>query len=253
MSFFAAVFVILLLSYDLSFGFKKKISDCIPISAFSIIFFLYLFYICSQLYIGMLALVCLISASSVYCIYKAARNQKNTLSLIFQPAILIFLVYVFFVYNYTNDYHVILWDEERLWGAVPKAMHATGQLQLGKNAEIFEAMQSYPPGMMLFEFFLTAFGKQFFENQLFAGYAVFAVILFMPAMRDLKWKQWPLVVLCLSAVILIPCVFTCHFGDYNEFYLTLFIDPILGMLAGYAFLKQCHLLFLPGSNHCALV
>lgn len=237
MSFFVAVFIILLLSFDLSFVFKKKISDCLPMSAFIVIVFLYLFYICNHLYVGMVAFVCLISLSSIYCVFKAARNHKYVLSSLFQPAILIFLVYVIFIYFYTNDYHVILWDEERLWGAVPKAMHTTGKLQLGNDAEIFEAMQSYPPGMMLFEFFLTAFSKQFFENQLFAGYAVFVGILFMPAMRDLKWKQWPLVMLCLSAVILIPCVFTCHFGDYSEFYLSLFIDPILGMLAGYAFFE----------------
>lgn len=128
-----------------------------------------------------------------------------------------------------------MWDELRLWGAVPKAMHELGTLQLGEDSPIFTIMQSYPPGLSLLGFYFTAFSKEFAEGALFVGYACGTMAFLIPALSRWQWKDRP--ILPLGAILLFaaPFVFTSHYQDHSLFGMTLFVDPILGNVAGSAF------------------
>lgn len=238
MSSIFTLFLLILVSLSVGKLINKNALDVFPAVMMSVILILFPFYCLNLLFIGRITIYlvsALLIAAAAYRIYKSGLTNIRLHRWTSAPGLLIFsAVCVFFVFFMANTY-VALWDELRLWGAVPKALFYTEQLQLGRNALIFPVMQSYPPGMALFVYFMTALSKDFPEAQIFWAYAIFVSALFLPSLKNLKWKQWPLFVPFAMFIIFFPCLFTSHGGDYGYFYRSLFIDPVLGIAIGYTF------------------
>lgn len=232
----AALLLLLLGAWGLGALTGRRTEECWPVCFCMVPGWLYGFYCfglirvgLSLLYVGLVALFLAgwrkIGAFGDYC--RRLLTPGNVLYLCF---CLIFLL--FFSRNPVSRH-----DELRLWGAVPKAIHETGRLQLGTASPIFSTMQSYPPGLPLVGTFFTAFTPAFSEGALFVGYACMALSFLVPAFSCWQWKQWPLLAPVGLAVLLTPFLFTSHMEDTALFGMTLFVDPLLGILAGYAFFQ----------------
>lgn len=202
----------------------------------TVIAVLYPFYCLDLLRIGRYVVYVLLGLTAVYSVLKLCKKWRRSgiaLKACISPGVVLFGALTVFYVLFLHDRWVSLWDELRLWGAVPKALYATEKLQMGVDALIFPVMQSYPPAMQLFVYFITALAPDFPEYQIFVCYAVFHLTLVIPSLRNVSWKQWPYLLILGILLIWLPCIFTSHGGDLGRFYNSLFIDPILGALAGY--------------------
>lgn len=233
-----AFIIILLVSAFLAAAREDRMEKILPGILLAVVSILYPFYCLDLLRVGRMAVyatAALTVAGSVLRIRAQRRSLTGTLAAVLSPGILVYVGLCLFVVLYTRNNLVGLWDELRLWGAVPKAMYMTESLQVGGDALVFPIMQSYPPGMHLLVYFMTALSPTFKDGSIFAVYGMLFFALLLPALQNLKWKHWPVFVPLVVLFALIPCVFTSHGGDFGWFYESLFIDPILGALAGYTF------------------
>ncbi len=206
------------------------IEEFIPTTFLTIMVILYPFYCFNALWLGRNVVIVLMIVIITYSIWK--NGIKGFLSK-FTPGIFVFLLICIAVILITMDNFVWLWDETRLWGAVPKALYYTHKLQLGEYALTYRNMQSYPPGMPLLVFFLESFSHTFREWQIYMIYGVFAASLILPAIKRLKWSQWFLFVPITVFIVALPCIATSNGGDLAYFYNSLFIDAVIGAVFGY--------------------
>ena len=213
---------------------EKTVEELIPTSFLSIITFLFPFYCFDMLRTGRNLLLILFVVISIWALHKI-KWRELCLGKIFTPGIFIYVVACLIIVMLTKDNFVSLWDETRLWGAVPKALWYTETLQLGEEALIYPIMQSYYPGMPLLVYFMTSIGSEFSEWQIFAIYGIFVLSLLIPAFRKMKWNQWILVFPLAIASVILPCLATSHGGDSAYFYDSLFVDVVLGAVIGYSF------------------
>lgn len=232
--------MLLVVSVLLSPVLQEKPEKICPGILLSLISILYPFYCLNMLRFGrwlIYGMVLLTTAFTLLHLRKktAFASLKKALT----PGICLYAGLCAFCILYTRNHLVGLWDELRLWGAVPKALYFTESLQLGGDSLIFKIMQPYPPGMPLLVYFLTALNPEFREGAIFASYGILFGALLLPGLAKLRWKDWLLFLPMALVMICAPCLFTSHGGDGAWFYGSLYIDPILGVLAGYAFYLSC--------------
>ena len=238
--FMAAVFALLLIAltaFSFSVFLKKDIVDMLPLTIFSVILYLYLFYCANLLSLGITTLYLLIGVLLFYAIFTAVKEKRNVREKI-TPAFVVFCCTSVFFLLYTADNYSVNWDELRVWSAMPKAIYETKQLQLGAQALIFDSgdnMQTYPPALPLFANFFLSSAPAFVESYLFLAYAVFVSAITIAPFRQLRWDKWWLMPLAFIFVTCAPFVMTLHGGDSSYFYESLYIDPVLGFVAGYVF------------------
>ena len=121
------------------------------------------------------------------------------------------------------------WDEFSHWATVVKAMVTVDGL--GTNPKANLLFPEYPPGMALFQYFLQKIyisigGIKFSEWLLYLAYQVLFFAFAMPFFSNIKQKK-----VC-SALVSGIVIFLCPLIFFNTVYTALYIDPMLGMLAG---------------------
>ncbi len=232
------MFAMLMLSGFSVFGaavLKKRFEETLPLAVMGIVAILFCFYIFNFVNIGFyfvltLCIGCYIAAL-VYVIKK--KELKSALQHFFTPGLLVFIILLISYILIQKGNAVKWWDELRLWAATPKSIFYTGKLQLGEEAYLFPSMQSYPPGMPLFQFFFSKVSGSFNDFRLFLGYSIVGAVMMLEVTKRLKWRQ---AVLCFPLTILLllfPLMaFNSNF-DYANYYDSLFIDPILGITIAY--------------------
>lgn len=237
-----ALFLYCTAGISLAFVLKKQASVCLTALMFGSIVFLYLFYIFDVLFYGWYALagallvIIALGLRTLLLGYMGGQiSFANQMISIITPSFLIFLLGCAMSYFLVKNEYVNLWDELRLWGAFPKILHYTHKLQLGNDVLSFVPMQSYPPYMPLFIYFLTGFSESFSEASIFWGYAIFCLSITMHVFDGLEWKDWAWVTIATFFCIMIPCFFYLNAGDGAFFYRSLYIDPVLGVVIGYLF------------------
>lgn len=229
-----ALCFLLLGAFGISGLTKCRPEEGLPICFAGAILWLFLFYCGGIIHVGFV----LLFAAYVLLFFLAAKREHSVFGLcriMFTPGIEVWLGLAALFVIFLSGNHVQLHDELRLWGAVPKAIHMTGRLQLGNDSAIFSTMQSYPPGLPLIGYFFTAFSKDFSEGALYVAYACTAVAFLVPALSLWDQKQRPLLAAAWLMLLMTPLVFTSHYGDSGLFGGTLFVDPLLGIVAGYTF------------------
>lgn len=228
-------------SIVLSVIVNRKASECLTLVTFSSVAVLYLFYIFNVLrfgmyFLGLMFLLLLIAGGRK--VFNADRALRfNQVKSKITPAFVVFFLGCVATYWLIRYERVNLWDELRLWGAFPKILHYTHELQMGENVFSFVSMQSYPPFMPLFIYLLTGFTADFSEAAIFWGYAIFVLSILIHLFDGLRWRHWAWIVPSTFIAILVPCVFYINGGDGAFFYRSLFIDSILGIVVGYLFFQ----------------
>ena len=227
----------------------RKPEECWPVCFCAVAVWLYGFYCLGAFRVG-LVLLCAGMLLLFAVGWKKIGSARKFFLGVVTPGNVVFLFFCLLFLVLFSGNLVSRHDELRLWGAVPKAVHATGRLQLGENSPIFSTMQSYPPALPMIGCFFTAFSREFSEGALFVGYACMALSFLAPAFGRWEWRHWPLLAPAALAVLLTPFVFTSHLEDMAMFGMTLFVDALLGMAAGYGlFLAGNH----PGRDRFRLV
>ncbi len=217
----------------------RKTEECVPFAFLGTCFCLYIFYCLNILVVGRMMVYLLMAVSVVLAVCKLQKEKKKEewLKNIFTPAVAAFLLLSIFFCIYSFNLKPAVWDELRLWSAMPKALHFSPHLQVGEGSLLYTTMQSYPPGMALLTYFLTALQETYYEFSPFFGTAVFGLALVLLAFKNVNWKKWILVVPALIVFLLMPALLSINgsgaSGDWAYYYLSLFIDPVIGLLFGF--------------------
>ena len=231
------IFVFLLLSVgSIFFSFyNKKYEESLPLTIGIIIIYLYIAYIFNILHIAFYILLSIIGFIYAYCIYRfiKEKEKKKVLKNIFTPGFIIFLLSYIVIFYIVRGREVLLWDELRLWGAYPKLLFYDGSIQLGKAAKLFQEMQSYEPGMPLFQFFFTKSSFRFIEGDLFLAYAIVGIAPLIATMKNFTFKHWYYIPILVVIGVCLPLVLANSSFDSMTYYYTLYIEPILGMYFAY--------------------
>ena len=234
-----ALFFLILAVAGASAVLQRRSEECWPVCYCAVACLLYGFYCLGLVRLGLL-LLCAGMLLLFLAGWRKSGSLRGCLRGFFTPGTAVYLCFCLIFLVFFSGNVVSRHDELRLWGAVPKAIHETGKLQLGESSPIFSTMQSYPPGLPLIGYYFTAFSGEFSEGGLFVGYACMALSFFIPAFSRWQWKQWHLCAPAGLLVLMTPFVFTSHLEDMAMFGMTLFVDPLLGITAGYAFYLAGH-------------
>ena len=215
--------------------YKKRFEETLILSMGFIIVFLYITYILNILNFGYIILLLLMGCILIYSIYKfiKSKDKKEVLSYFFTPGFVIYTICFVAIFLIVRYNRVLLWDELRLWGAYPKILYYDGSLQLGKDAMLYTIMQSYEPGMPLFQFFFTKTALDFKESYLFLSYAILCLGTLLPMTKKLTFKKWYYIPAFVLLLIMLPVALANSGFDFLTYYKTLFIEPGLGLFFGF--------------------
>ena len=213
---------------------KKRYEEMLPLTVFSIMLIMFIFFLFNKLVFGLyfIYLLCtFLYLFSIYYIIKNADKRKDILKRFFSPGFLIFILSAITIFIITKDFFVALCDELRLWAAYPKALYYYNDTDL---YHVLGNMQGRIPGMPVFMYFITKTLGVFKDSILFLSYGIVSLSIFLPLAKKVTWKKWYLVILLSILFIFFPLAFANNNFDYISYYRTLFIDPILGLIFGYS-------------------
>ncbi len=204
--------------------FKKKFEETIAINIMAIILIIYFSGILGFLKQGVyivIGLSCIMYLYTIYTVIKR-KNLKEVINNIVTPGFLAFtLFYIFFIIVHRGRL-CVNWDEFSHWGDVVKVMFNINDF--GTNPESMSTFKSYPPGMAIFQYFWMIIGGTFREWYLYISYQIFAVALFLPMLKNVKWKE---IIILIIVILFIPIIiYSSYYGDIS-------IDAIVGIIFGY--------------------
>jgi hypothetical protein len=218
---------------------RKPFVFGIPMSFFLIVALMYPFSIMNMLEIGLytcILIIIAIYAISGYYFYKS-HEKKQILTEFISTGCIIFYTSFFILFLLVRNNVIMHYDELRLWGAYPKIMfykkllpQFTGDLFYFPG--VASQMDSYPPGIMLVQYLFLSFNKVFEDYILFFGYYIFYCSLLAVAFERMKRTITSIIIGIVVIFVFIIVYYQFMDSDVIS-YMTLYIDPLLGVLFGY--------------------
>lgn len=228
-----AVIGVFAVSVGIAYHCRVEFSQAVSVFPMAIALILYGFYIADHLYAGFLFVWFTIILTVIRMIVKSIIcGNFPVRKILMQPAVMIWIVCICFIICITENDKVSLWDDFRMWGGYTKALFYTGHIQLGDDSLIFSSMRSNIPGMPLFCFFFELSNGEFKEHLLFAAYGLFSVSVLCSGLTNLR-QAWTIPVFSAVVYYLPKIFYNPRFEDYQIFYQSLFVDPIVGLLFGF--------------------
>jgi hypothetical protein len=227
MTYLLVTLILLLAAFSLSYLIRSSLLISLPTSIFGITAVLYVFSLFDQLLLGfwvVLATIGLATMASAVLLIKD-KELVSHLKTLLSPGLAIFLALALFSYLLTRGMQLSSWDEFSHWGTIVKATFLYDAVGPYNPVEL--GFRSYPPSLSLFEYFVTKLGGPWLEGNIFFAYQLIIWSLFTPFLAQLTWRNWG------QLIAVVPLVFVAPLAFFNSMNVTL-IDPLLGMLFGYA-------------------
>ena len=216
--------------------FDRRFEAALPVVVLSVMLVLYGFYAFNLLRIGRILAIAASAALPVVAVLRGLRRRTLAAYLkdaALSPQMAVYLALLVLFYFLSQHKLVGIWDTLRLWGSLPKALHAYGTLQFGADASLFSFSQSYPPAMPLLQYFFASFSAVFSESSLFFTRAFFGLALLLPLTRGMGWKHWPGLIAVTFLILFVPYYLTTNDPDFAYYYESLYVDAPAGILCGY--------------------
>lgn len=227
------ILAIALLAFMLAINYQCSMAETIPVSYMLLTVVLYVFYLLNILLYGYYFILIVISGGGILTLISLKKKStiQESIKKIYSPILIAFFIALIVTYWYTSGNLIRLWDEQRLWGAYPKALWYTSELQLGKNSWLYEMESGYIPGMPIFVYFFEKSLSSFRENIVFFAYSFWILGLFLPAFHKIRKKRHLAIALLL--MLFTPVLFFNSGNDTGNYYKSIFIEPALGMTLAY--------------------
>lgn len=213
----------------------KNHASYIPLMLMASVCLLYPFVLLGLADIGFYCIAFAVLVVYFFAVRNLIKRNTGNILKFFDAGTLTYIVLVPVLYLLTQSSIVSLWDELRLWGAVPRYLYFQGTTYLGMDSTIYTEMQNYPPAMQLFQYFVMKLNFAYADPILFFAYAAFAASFMIPAISNQKWCLFLLPIYVLAIVFLPQAYANSYEFDSNFYYTSLFIDPFIGILIGYLF------------------
>jgi len=204
----------------------------LPVSLMGIVVTLFFAYMGGALRGAFWVLVTLIVASAALIVIRD-RSTNGLIRILLSPQAVVFAIASVGMALMTSGRVVGLWDELRLWAGYPKILFFDSSLQLAPNAQLFEPMRNYTPGMPLAAYLTNAFSSGFSEHRVFLAYGLVAATLLLPVSARITWRTWYLIPVAVITIIVLPLLLWNSSNDFANFYASLYVDPIVGIVLGF--------------------
>jgi hypothetical protein len=228
-----------------SYKWDLKYEYGLPISVAGIIIIQFIFGIFGVLPIGFWSVAAISLALWIYTLYgiKKTRSWKKMKSSFFSEGFFVFLT-IYAILNFILAGMVVhSSDEFSHWGRVVKAMVWLDDL--GTNSSSNLTFFSYPPGVALFQYYLEKIyvyctGEVFSEWHLYLAHSTLWLAFVIPVVTRIKKGNKIQYFLLSGIFFLLPILF------YPDFYYSLYVDGLIGALAGCGF---CWILLYNDNEH----
>ena len=219
--------VLLAAAFSLSYLIRSSLLISLPTAVFGITAVLYTFGIFNLLLVGFWVVLAVIALATLVSIALLVKDKElvTHLKSLFSPGLAIFVSLALFSFLLTRGMQLSNWDEFSHWGTIVKATFLFDAVGPYNPVEL--GFRSYPPSLSLFEYFVTKLGGAWLEGNIFWAYQLIIWSLFTPFLAQLTWRRWG------QLFVIVPLVFIAPLAFFNALTVTL-IDPLLGMLFGYA-------------------
>ena len=229
------IFIILAFINSIFFAsyFNKRSEESLPLIFFIIITIMFISGILNVLKIGVYAVFTLYIIIGILTFIRIIKekNLKQILSLVFTPALIIFLILIIILIFCNYNKIPYLWDEFSHWADTVKAMWQIDDFST--NILSNSTFKSYPPGLSVLQYFIIKISGGFNEWLLYFTYQLFALSLLFPFFKKISWKKSYKIILPFILILLVNTIF------FNEFYNSVYVDAILSIVAGYTFASIC--------------
>jgi hypothetical protein len=227
MTYLIVTSVLLLAAFSLSYLIQSSLLISLPTAIFGITAVLYVFSLFNQLLLGFWVVLAIIGLATTVSVLLLIKDKElvSHLKTLLSPGLAIFLSLALFSYLLTRGMQLSSWDEFSHWGTIVKATFLYDAVGPYNPVEL--GFRSYPPSLSLFEYFVAKLGGSWLEGNIFFAYQLIIWSLFTPFLAQLRWRRWG------QLIAVVPLVFVAPLAFFNSLNVTL-IDPLLGMLFGYA-------------------
>lgn len=226
MEYLIVITIILIYSSILTIIFKKRIEQNIPISVVFMTLIIYLAGMFNNLKLGVI-LVGAIATIGMFIIFYNLFGEKSKtkemLKRIFTPglAVYILLSIVFIVLNKGRICEDL--DEFNHWARIVKNMFLYNTY--GVNEESIVLFNEYPPFTAIFQYIFLVVKSVYSEDVIITAQCILYLSIIIPITKNIEWKKnLKNLIVIIPSVIFLPIIF------YENFYLEILVDGILGIM-----------------------
>ncbi len=232
MSFIITMLMIFFIAAFFSIVFNTKFDTVAALPFFLIIITTYIFGLLGDLRYGVFAIIvfsifCFVFMSC-YCL-RHIKTLKASLSNIVTAGFYAFVAFLIIMLVGHLGRPLENWDEFAHWGATVKGMYYNNTFSTAENSAILAKHEAYPPGTALLHYFFTKCSGTYHESNMIRSMCVFAFSLFLPVFSYTTLKKENL----LKSISFFFVIFLLPTVIYSDFYVTLYVDGILGCVFAY--------------------
>lgn len=224
-------FIILTYASMLTIIFKKKIEEVIPISIVEIILIIYLFGIFDKLQLGVkivqiATIIQLIAILIIILLKKDKEEVKKIVNRIITPGLFVYVI-LFISSIFINKGRILEnYDEFNHWAVIIKNMFLYNTY--GTNPESVVAFNEYPPFTAVFQYLFLSIHKIYREDIIIVAQNILYLSIIIPITKCIEWnKSLKKLIIIVPIIVFVPMIF------YENFYLDILVDGILGIMFAY--------------------
>jgi hypothetical protein len=225
MSFFIAVFLILLTALNIAYIFGKRFEFTLPVVTAGISFLLYICGYAGSLPLGVALIILGMLASVAGAIYKKQKQPDvrfwataKTPGFAYVTVMVLIIAFLSYGFMFTT------WDEFSNWGLVLKNMFIHGNFGNVEGSTLH--FPTYPESVSLFLYFCMRLSGSFAESAALSGLILLAVSQLALFATQVKWGEWKKMAIVFVILLTFPLIF------FGTLYSNIYQDAIMGLIFG---------------------
>lgn len=220
--------IIIIYAITLTILLKKKIEQTIPISIIEIVLIIYVAGIFDNLKLGIQIIEGMAIFKIAIILYltikeKETKKIKENIRRIITPGLIVYLV-LSAILAYINQGRIFNHhDEFTHWALIVKNMFIFNTY--GTNTQSLVEFNEYPPFTAIFQYLFLGINKTYREDLIITAQGILYLSIIIPVMKNIEWKKD-----LKKLLIIIPIIVAIPMILYNNFYLEILVDGILGVM-----------------------
>lgn len=231
MGFLLILAIILSFSASLSVIVKKRIEQVIPVAVLVVILIIYVFGLLDNLRLGVEVVLILTAVGLAFLgmtvlKFDKENKLKELRGYILTPGLVIYIG-LFALSIFINKDRILQdYDEFNHWAVIIKNMFMYNSY--GTNSESIVAFNEYPPFTAVFQYLFLDINKVYSEDIILMAQNILYFSIIIPITKNIRWnKSIKKTFIILPLMVFVPLFF------YENFYLDILVDAILGVMFAY--------------------
>ena len=231
MGFFVVFTIIFCFAACLAIVLKKRIEQVIPVAVLVVILIIYVFGLLDNLRLGVEVVLILTAVGLAFLGMTVLKfDKKNKLKELrgyILTSGLVIYIGLFALSIFINKDRILQnYDEFNHWAVIVKNMFMYNSY--GTNGESIVAFNEYPPFTAIFQYLFLDINNVYREDIIIMAQNILYFSIMIPITKNIGWnKSFRKIFIILPLMIFVPMFF------YENFYLDILVDAILGVMFAY--------------------